>query len=149
MDLLVIPYPLDPTLNIIRWPLFLLPGKVRHNPFKIRHICELFLFLTVCLPLQVRAALNIATQYGSTIAERQRKDSELWRLICRDEFMKFAVLEMFDSAKQVLHALKVTENEKRYLQWLVPYHEKHMFSNFKWSNILDWKKIWYSLIFYY
>ena len=113
---MVIPYPLDPTLNIIRWPLFLLPGKVRHNPFKIRHICELFLFLTVCLPLQVRAALNIATQYGSTIAERQRKDSELWRLICRDEFMKFAVLEMFDSAKQVLHALKVTENEKRYLQ---------------------------------
>ena len=69
MDLLVVPYPIDPTLNIIQWPLFLLTGKVSHNPFKVHHICELFLFLTVCLPLQIEAALNIAAQYGSTIAE--------------------------------------------------------------------------------
>lgn len=121
MDLLVVPYPIDPTLNIIQWSLFLITGKVSHNPFKVHHICELFLFLTVCLPLQIYAAMKNVLSILFDEAESQERDSEIWRLICRDECTKLAVIEFHEFAKHVLRALMVTENEKRFLHCLVPF----------------------------
>uniref|UniRef100_A0A2N9IN91 1,3-beta-glucan synthase n=1 Tax=Fagus sylvatica TaxID=28930 RepID=A0A2N9IN91_FAGSY len=81
MDLLLVPYSLDPTLKIIQWPPFLLASKI---------------------PI----ALDMAAQFRS-------KDSDLWRRICADEYMKCAVIECYESLKHVLNALVVGETEKR------------------------------------
>lgn len=43
------------------------------------------------------------------------KDSDLWKRICADEYMKCAVIECYESFKHVLGALVVGENEKRLL----------------------------------
>lgn len=41
------------------------------------------------------------------------KDSDLWKRICADEYMKCAVIECYESFKHVLSTLVVGENEKR------------------------------------
>ncbi|KAI8540658.1 hypothetical protein RHMOL_Rhmol08G0003600 [Rhododendron molle] len=51
-------------------------------------------------------ALDMAAQFRS-------KDSDLWRRICADEYMKCAVIECYESFKLVLNALVVGETEKR------------------------------------
>lgn len=62
--------------------------------------------LIVYLPLQIPIALDMAAQFRS-------KDSDLWKRICADEYMKCAVIECYESFKIVLNALVVGENEKR------------------------------------
>lgn len=47
-------------------------------------------------------------------AQFKNKDSDLWKRICGDEYMKCAVIECYESFKHVLKALVVGENEKRY-----------------------------------
>lgn len=59
------------------------------------------------LYLQIPIALDMAAQFRS-------KDSDLWRRICADEYMKCAVIECYESFKLVLNALVVGENEKRF-----------------------------------
>ncbi|GJS23100.1 callose synthase 5 [Tanacetum coccineum] len=81
LDLLLFPYPSDPSLNLIQWPPFLLAGKV---------------------PI----ALDMAVQFRS-------KDNDLWKHICADEYMKWAVIECYESLKLVLNALVVGETEQR------------------------------------
>lgn len=56
--------------------------------------------------MQIPIALDMAAQFRS-------KDSDLWRRICSDEYMKCAVLECYESFKLVLSLLVVGENEKR------------------------------------
>ncbi|GKB67199.1 hypothetical protein Tco_0928611 [Tanacetum coccineum] len=70
LDLLLFPYPSDPSLNLIQWPPFLLASKV---------------------PI----ALDMAVQFRS-------KDNDLWKHICADEYMKWAVIECYESLKVVL-----------------------------------------------
>ena len=41
------------------------------------------------------------------------KDSDLWKRICADEYMKCAVIECYESFKHVLNTLVVGDNEKR------------------------------------
>lgn len=41
------------------------------------------------------------------------KDSDLWKRICVDEYLKCAVIECYESFKLVLNALAVGETEKR------------------------------------
>lgn len=48
-------------------------------------------------------------------AEFRSKDSDLWRRICADEYMKCAVIECYESFKHVLNVLVVGETEKRLL----------------------------------
>lgn len=43
------------------------------------------------------------------------RDSDLWRRICADEYMKCAVIECYESFKQILHDLVIGETEKRYI----------------------------------
>ncbi|XP_073010773.1 callose synthase 5-like [Typha latifolia] len=58
------------------------------------------------LASKIPIALDMATQFRS-------KDSDLWRRICSDEYMKCAVLECYESLKLVLDVLVVGENERR------------------------------------
>nr|XP_029122971.1 callose synthase 5 [Elaeis guineensis] len=81
LDLLLVPYMSDPSLDIMQWPPFLLAGKIS-------------------------IALDMADEFRS-------RDSDLWRRICADEYMKCAVLECYESLKLVLDLLIVGENEKR------------------------------------
>jgi len=58
--------------------------------------------------MQIPIALDMAAQF-------RPRDSDLWKRICADEYMKCAVLECYESFKLVLNLLVVGENEKRYL----------------------------------
>ncbi|CAL5340419.1 unnamed protein product [Camellia sinensis] len=60
------------------------------------------------LASKIPVALDMAVQFRS-------KDSDLWRRICADEYMKSAVIECYESFKLVLNALVVGETEKRYI----------------------------------
>ena len=48
-------------------------------------------------------------------AQFRPRDSDLWKRICADEYMKCAVIECYESFKLVLNLVVVGENEKRYL----------------------------------
>lgn len=63
-------------------------------------------FVVDCLLLQIPIALDMAAQFRS-------KDSDLWKRICADEYMKCAVIECYESFKLILKALVVGETEKR------------------------------------
>lgn len=108
MDLLIVPYSSDPSLKIIQWPPFLLASKV--SVILLQNIPYLsLLFIADCLStLKIPIALDMAAQFRS-------KDSDLWRRICADEYMKCAVIECYESFKHVLNALVVGETEKRLL----------------------------------
>ncbi|XP_059431397.1 callose synthase 5 [Corylus avellana] len=58
------------------------------------------------LASKIPIALDMAAQFRS-------KDSDLWRRICADEYMKCAVIECYESFKHVLNVLVVGETEKR------------------------------------
>lgn len=58
--------------------------------------------------LQIPIALDMAAQF-------RPRDSDLWKRICADEYMKCAVLECYESFKLVLNLLVIGENEKRYI----------------------------------
>ncbi|KAK3000335.1 hypothetical protein RJ639_021903, partial [Escallonia herrerae] len=55
---------------------------------------------------EIPIALDMAAQF-------RHKDTDLWRRICADEYMKCAVIECYESFKLVLNALVVGETEKR------------------------------------
>ena len=53
-------------------------------------------------------------------AQFKSRDSDLWKRICADEYMKCAVIECYEFFKHVLSILVVGDNEKRlYWQQLV------------------------------
>lgn len=58
--------------------------------------------------LQIPIALDMAAQFRS-------KDSDLWKRICADEYMKCAVIECYESFKFVLNVLVNGETEKRFV----------------------------------
>ncbi|KAF8404369.1 hypothetical protein HHK36_009252 [Tetracentron sinense] len=58
------------------------------------------------LASKIPVALDMAAQFRS-------RDSDLWKRICADEYMKCAVIECYESFKLVLNVLVVGENEKR------------------------------------
>ncbi|MQM07928.1 hypothetical protein Taro_040776 [Colocasia esculenta] len=97
MDLMLVPYSSDPSLNLIQWPPFLLASKI---------------------PI----ALDMAVQFRS-------KDSDLWKRICSDEYMKCAVLECYESFKLVLNLLVVGENEKRIIGIIIKEVEHNIAKN--------------------
>ncbi|KAK9102524.1 hypothetical protein Sjap_019778 [Stephania japonica] len=81
------------------------------------------------LASKIPIALDTAAQFRS-------RDSDLWRRICADEYMKCAVIECYESFKHVLNVLVVGENEKRIIGIIIKEIEgsisKHTFlANFK------------------
>ncbi|RZB53436.1 Callose synthase 5, partial [Glycine soja] len=58
------------------------------------------------LASKIPIALDMAAQFRG-------KDSDLWRCICADEYMKCVVIECYESFKNVMNALVVGEAKKR------------------------------------
>lgn len=46
-------------------------------------------------------------------AQFRGKDSDLWKRICADEYMKCAVIECYEAFKNILNILVVGEKERR------------------------------------
>ncbi|XP_028213566.1 callose synthase 5-like [Glycine soja] len=57
------------------------------------------------LASKIPIALDMAAQFRG-------KDSDLWRCICADEYMKCVVIECYESFKNVMNALVVGEAKK-------------------------------------
>ncbi|XP_050894734.1 callose synthase 5 [Lathyrus oleraceus] len=74
------------------------------------------------LASKIPVALDMATQFRG-------RDSDLWRRICADEYMKCAVIECYESFKQILHDLVIGETEKRIISIIVKEVESNMSKN--------------------
>ncbi|KAL5053268.1 hypothetical protein RYX36_033950 [Vicia faba] len=74
------------------------------------------------LASKIPVALDMATQFRG-------RDSHLWSRICADEYMKCAVIECYESFKQILHDLVIGETEKRIISIIVKEVESNMSKN--------------------
>ncbi|XP_072992005.1 callose synthase 5-like isoform X4 [Typha latifolia] len=74
------------------------------------------------LASKIPIALDMAAEFRS-------KDSDLWKRICVDEYMKCAVLECYESFKLVLSLLVVGENEKRIIGIIIKEIEANIARN--------------------
>ncbi|XP_031263321.1 callose synthase 5 isoform X2 [Pistacia vera] len=74
------------------------------------------------LASKIPVALDMAAQFRS-------KDSDLWKRICADEYMKCAVIECYESFKLVLKVLVAGENEKRIIGIIIKEIESNILKN--------------------
>jgi len=74
------------------------------------------------LASKIPIALDMAAQF-------RPRDSDLWKRICADEYMKCAVLECYESFKLVLNVLVVGENEKRIIGIIIKEIEANIAKN--------------------
>ncbi|TKY73835.1 Callose synthase 5 [Spatholobus suberectus] len=74
------------------------------------------------LASKIPVALDMAAQFRG-------RDSDLWKRICADEYMKCAVIECYESFKNVLHALVVGEAEKRTISVIIKEVENSISQN--------------------
>ncbi|CAL5051430.1 unnamed protein product [Urochloa decumbens] len=74
------------------------------------------------LASKIPIALDMAAQF-------RPRDSDLWKRICADEYMKCAVLECYESFKLVLNLLVVGENEKRIIGIIIKEIEANIAKN--------------------
>lgn len=74
------------------------------------------------LASKIPIALDMAAQFRG-------KDSDLWKRICADEYMKCAVIECYESFKLILNALVVGENEKRIIAIIIKEIESNISKN--------------------
>ncbi|KAH9717599.1 callose synthase 5 [Citrus sinensis] len=74
------------------------------------------------LASKIPIALDMAAQFRS-------RDSDLWKRICADEYMKCAVIECYETFKIVLNALVVGENEKRIINIIIKEIESNISKN--------------------
>ncbi|URE04737.1 callose synthase [Musa troglodytarum] len=74
------------------------------------------------LATKIPVALDMAAQF-------QSKDSDLWKRICVDEYMKCAVIECYESFKLILNLLVVGENEKRIIGIIIKEIEGNIAKN--------------------
>ncbi|GMH25104.1 hypothetical protein Nepgr_026947 [Nepenthes gracilis] len=85
------------------------------------------------LASKIPIALNMAVQF-------EKRDSDLWKRISADEFMKCAVVECYESFKHVLNILVAGEAEKRIISIIVKEVEnciskKTLLANFRMSAL--------------
>ncbi|OIW00473.1 hypothetical protein TanjilG_05823 [Lupinus angustifolius] len=71
---------------------------------------------------EIPVALDMATQFRG-------KDSDLWKRICADEYMKCAVIECYESFKHILHDLVIGETEKRIISIIIKEVESSISKN--------------------
>ncbi|KAL4347308.1 hypothetical protein GQ457_17G019710 [Hibiscus cannabinus] len=74
------------------------------------------------LASKIPIALDMAVQFRS-------KDSDLWKRICADEYIKCAVIECYESFKIILNTLVVGENEKRIIRIIIKEIESNISRN--------------------
>ncbi|KAI4364325.1 hypothetical protein MLD38_020433 [Melastoma candidum] len=74
------------------------------------------------LASKIPIALDMAAQFRS-------RDSDLWKRICADEYMKCAVTECYESFKIVLDTLVVGETEKRIVGVIIKEVESNIAKN--------------------
>ncbi|CAA7013300.1 unnamed protein product [Microthlaspi erraticum] len=74
------------------------------------------------LASKIPIALDMAAQFRT-------RDSDLWKRICADEYMKCAVIECYESFKHVLHTLVIGENEKRIIGIIIKEVESNISKN--------------------
>uniref|UniRef100_A0A0E0L8M2 1,3-beta-glucan synthase n=1 Tax=Oryza punctata TaxID=4537 RepID=A0A0E0L8M2_ORYPU len=74
------------------------------------------------LASKIPIALDMAAQF-------RPRDSDLWKRICADEYMKCAVLECYESFKLVLNLLVIGENEKRIIGIIIKEIEANIAKN--------------------
>ncbi|KAL6606076.1 hypothetical protein ACP70R_041729 [Stipagrostis hirtigluma subsp. patula] len=74
------------------------------------------------LASKIPIALDMAAQF-------RPRDSDLWKRICADEYMKCAVLECYESFKLVLNLLVVGDNEKRIIGIIIKEIEANIAKN--------------------
>ncbi|KAG0513153.1 hypothetical protein BDA96_10G077100 [Sorghum bicolor] len=74
------------------------------------------------LASKIPIALDMAAQF-------RPRDSDLWKRICADEYMKCAVLECYESFKLVLNLVVVGENEKRIIGIIIKEIEANIGKN--------------------
>uniref|UniRef100_A0A0D9WML4 1,3-beta-glucan synthase n=1 Tax=Leersia perrieri TaxID=77586 RepID=A0A0D9WML4_9ORYZ len=74
------------------------------------------------LASKIPIALDMAAQF-------RPRDSDLWKRICADEYMKCAVLECYESFKLVLNLLVIGENEKRIIAIIIKEIEANIGKN--------------------
>nr|ACV04900.1 callose synthase 5 [Arabidopsis thaliana] len=79
------------------------------------------------LASKIPIALDMAAQFRT-------RDSDLWKRICADEYMKCAVIECYESFKHVLHTLVIGENEKRIIGIIIKEVESNISKNSFLSN---------------
>ncbi|URE49708.1 callose synthase [Musa troglodytarum] len=76
---------------------------------------------------EIPIALDMAAQF-------QSKDSDLWKRICADEYMKCAVIECYESFKLILNLMVIGENEKRIIGIIIKEIEASIAKNAFLSN---------------
>ncbi|KHN29244.1 Callose synthase 5 [Glycine soja] len=74
------------------------------------------------LASKITVALDMATQFRG-------RDSDLWKRICADEYMKCAVIECYESFKHVLHDLVIGETEKSIISSIIKEVESNISKN--------------------
>ncbi|KAM0918457.1 hypothetical protein ACQ4PT_008980 [Festuca glaucescens] len=74
------------------------------------------------LASKIPIALDMAAQF-------RPRDSDLWKRICADEYMKCAVIECYESFKLVLNLVVVGENEKRIIGIIIKEIEANIAKN--------------------
>ncbi|KAL9256669.1 Callose synthase 5-like protein [Drosera capensis] len=74
------------------------------------------------LASKIPIALDMAVQF-------EKRDSDLWKRVSADEFMKCAVIECYESFKHVMNILVVGETEKRIISIIVKEVENSISKN--------------------
>ncbi|KAI4317107.1 hypothetical protein L6164_025011 [Bauhinia variegata] len=74
------------------------------------------------LASKIPVALDMAVQF-------RLRDADLWKRICADEYMKCAVIECYESYKNVLNTLVVGEIEKRIIAIIIKEVESNISKN--------------------
>ncbi|XP_062073936.1 callose synthase 5-like [Humulus lupulus] len=76
---------------------------------------------------KIPIALDMAAQFKS-------RDSDLWKRICADEYMKCAVIDCYEFFKHVLSILVVGDNEKRIISIIIKEVESSISKNLLLAN---------------
>ncbi|KAK7318446.1 hypothetical protein RJT34_03148 [Clitoria ternatea] len=91
-------------------------------PYSLGHSLKIIQWPPFLLASKIPVALDTATQFRG-------KDSDLWKRICADEYMKCSVIECYESFKHVLHDLVTGETEKSIISILIKEVESNISKN--------------------
>lgn len=108
------------SLRLVQWPLFLLSSKVKPGKLFLAYLIgnQLLLSCSFCFEvhyfLQILLAIDLALDCKDTQAD-------LWSRICKDEYMAYAVQEVYYSIEKILHALVDGEGRLWYAFFFSPF----------------------------
>ncbi|XP_027344376.1 callose synthase 5-like [Abrus precatorius] len=91
-------------------------------PYSLGHSLKIIQWPPFLLASKIPVALDMAAQFRG-------RDSDLWKRICADEYMKCAVIECYESFKHVLHDLVIGETEKSIISIIIKEVESNISKN--------------------